>query len=439
MDPVRDMMLTGDTSSRLNDVISLEEGMDCRELNSRFFSLLNRESQLNIIVSKTSSLISCKLGGQEIVVDQRVYRQSHETWAISDRPYQKIDSLPWNCHVRGAELILSTSNGSSSIMYELNRQNQLNSIVKLKSIHLQSQVTYFNLKNAKQKVSIDGHTLLVQCNGNTNRIQVQPTKLLCPCNKKSTLLPQSLIGDIPCQLVQHHYNSTIEEPQSDVNGQKNQQHIAADDDIIVCDTIFSLESTCSLDVLKVKLKYANKTLIFETRSNQSGLLNGSSSANASTSVTSSFPNNNNNSARKSKMQKLDSSNTHRCSNPNLNVDIEPQTCNREMESTSQPEVVDNHSSRLDRLWFSSSSNDVKPLVNFTENCQSNITQPTTSSSKDTNGTQDNSGAVFRTSKSTLSRSHPTTILRIRVRVTNFGVCIMPIMMTNYTCSYQFVW
>lgn len=410
MDPVRDMMLTGDNSNHLNDIISLEEGMDCRELNSRFFSLLNHESKLNIIISKTSSLISCKLDGHEIVVDQLVYRQAHETWAISDRPFQKIDSLPWNCHVRGAELILFTSNNSSSIMYELTRQNQLNSIVKLKSIHLQSQVTYFNLKNAKEKVPIDGHTLLVQCNGSTNRIQAQPTKLLCPCNKKSIILPQSLIGDIPCQLFQH-YSTQIKDQNNDRNS------YSTEDDMIVCDTIFSLESTCPLDVLKVQLRYANKTLIFETRSNQSGLSNGSSSSIAPTNVSSSSSSNAN---KKSKTQNtIGPSKTHSSITSNL--------------STQGLE----HIGRGIGLIQPGASGNTEPRVVGSANCQSNTIYASTSSSKDT-ATQNDNNPV-KTSKSVPARSYPTTILRIRVRVTNFGVCIMPIMMTNYTCSYQFVW
>lgn len=409
-------MLTRDNSNYLNDVISLEEGMDCRELNSRFFSLLNHQSKLNIIISKTSSLISCKLDGHEIVVDQRVYRQAHETWAISDRPFQKLDSLAWNCHVRGAELILSTSNNSSSIMYELTRQNQLNTIVKLKSIHLQSQVTYFNLKNAKQRVPIDGHTLLVQCNGNTNRIQAQPTKLLCSCNKKSTILPQSLIGDIPCQLVQH-YSAQVRDSSI------HQDNYVDDDDMIVCDTIFSLESTCPLDVLKVQLSYANKTLIFETRSSQSGLLNGSSSTSASTSVSSSSSNNAN---KRSKLQNaLDSSKNHRSDISNLNKQG-LQAVNQEIEPI-QSGTIDG-----------SSSKGIKSVVDGPPNCRSQTTHASTSTLKDTAQAQKSDNSV-KTAKTAQARSHPTTILRIRVRVTNFGVCIMPIMMTNYTCSYQFVW
>lgn len=36
-------------------------------------------------------------------------------------------------------------------------------------------------------------------------------------------------------------------------------------------------------------------------------------------------------------------------------------------------------------------------------------------------------------------THPSTILRLRVRVTNFGVSILPYMMTNYSCTYKFSW
>lgn len=422
MDPVRDMMMTCDDSSsnsnQLNNVITLEEGIDCRELNSRFFSLFNHESKLNVIISKSSSIISCKLDGQEIVVDQRLYQQSHETCAVSDRPLQKIDSLQLLPHVRGAELFLSTPNGASSIMYELTRQNHLNSIVKLKSIHLQQQVTYFNLKNAKQKVSIDGHTLVVQCNGNMNRIQFQPTKLLCQCNKNSTILPQSLIGEIPFHLTQHQ--------DADVESNDGQNAAAcAQDDMIVCDAIFSLESTCPIDVLKIQLQYENRVLIFETRSSQSCLPNGSASMASTSGVSSSSSTSNKNSYIKGKSRcgSLDSTNVQ--VNDSIHIKPEPQAL-VETSNSSQSEVTDYSQ---DRSWL---LRDIKPPIATTapstSNCHSNITQPTTSSDTTNNNKPSTSSAL----------SHPATILRVRVRVTNFGVCIMPIMMTNYKCTYKFL-
>lgn len=333
------------------NIITVEEGMDCRQANSRFFSLSNHETHLNVVISKTAGIVSCKLGEHEILVDQSLYDQTHETWAIGDRPFQRINALPWNCHVRGAELLLTSSNGTSSIMYELTKFNELNSIVKLKSIHLQHQVAYFNLNNAKQKTPIDGHLLVVQCNGNMNRIQFQDTKLLCQCNKKSSVLPQSLIGDIPFELVQRDAGISP----SNNNETKNNNTTPSsgtEDDIIICDAIFSLESTCPLDVLQVKLSYNEKALLFESRSSSSGLT-------ATTSGSSS-------------------------NNQNANVSSTTQ-----QSSSGLPHVKREKGEHVSEA----------------------------------------SSAIPQTS----------TILRVRVRVTNFGICIMPLMMTNYTSMYRFNW
>lgn len=345
MDPLRNMMMS-EQQKQLPSTITIEEGMDCRDANSRFFNLVNQETHLNVIISKVARIISCKLNDHEIVVDPDLYHQSHETWAIGDRPFQRINSLSWNCHVRGAELLLTSANGTSSILYELSKFNELNSIVKLKSIHMQHQVTYFNLNDAKNKASIDGHTLVVQCNGNMNRIQFQDTKLLCQCNKKSSVLPQSLIGDIPFELVQRDVGI------SQNNGDKNitTSNLGNEDDIIICDAIYSLESTCPLDVLQLQLRYNQRALLFETRSSSSSLqTNTPSSSNQNTCVT----------------------------------------------STTQ----------------------------HTSNVLPNIKRE--------------KGEPVSESTSVLPQT--STILRVRVRVTNFGICIMPVMMTNYTCMYRFIW
>lgn len=329
------------------NTITVEEGMDCRDANSRFFSLTNLDTHLNIIISKVAGIVSCKLDEHEVVVDPSLYNQTHDTWAVGDRPLQRINSLSWNCHVRGAELLLTSANGTSSIMYELSKFNELNSIVKLKSIHLQHQVAYFNLNNAKHKTPIDGHTLVVQCNGNMNRIQFQDTKLLCQCNKKSSILPQSLIGDIPLELVQRDAGA------SQNNEVKNTTSTTTtEDDIIICDAIYSLESTCPMDVLQVQLRYNQRTLLFETRSSSSNL---PTATNSSTSQ-----------------------------NQNTNV-----------SSTTQ------HTSTVSAQIKREKGEPVS----------------------------ESNSAVSQTS----------TILRVRIRVTNFGICIMPTMMTNYACMYRFIW
>lgn len=315
--------------------------MDCREA-TRFFYVLNLETNLNVIISKNSSIINFKLDGQEIIVDKRMYDQKHEAWAIGDRPYQKMASLAWNCHVRGSELMLSASNGTSTLLYELTRSNELICVTKLKSIHLQHQATYINLNNAKCKAPIDGHFLVVRCNGNLNRIQAQPTKLLCHCNKSASILAQSLIGDIPLELRQHPTtNSFIPSDQ-----------FGSLDDLIICDAIFSLESTCSLDFLEAQLQYQNRIISYEVRSVQS-----------TSSVTSQTNN--------------VSSSTGSTSNSNINT------------------------------------------ANVADQSDNNCSSASTSTAS--------------------PASHPSTVLRIRIRITNFGVCIMPYTMTNYTSKYKFSW
>lgn len=327
MDPVRNMLagIEGQQGAgAAQSPVTVEEGMDCRDANMRFFSMINRISNLNITLSISSVMLSCKFDKHEIIVDQKRLNQTHETWALGDRPYQKFNALMWNCHVRGAELLLSTSNGASTILYELTRFNELTSNVKLKSIHLQQQPIYFNLNDAKTKAPIDGHTLLVQCNGNLNKIQVQNTKLLCQCNKKSSILPQSLIGDVPFELVRHESSMSLYS-NADNNVTNSSLPNSAginEDDLIVCDAIFSVESNCPLDLIRIELRYKFRAVVLEIRS----------------------------------------------------------------------------------------------FANQT-------------------GTSD---ASNQQQKTNVSSSTPKT-LRVRVRVTNFGVCIMPIMMTEYNCRYRFNW
>lgn len=390
VDYLRSIMLDTDQSS---NNVTVEEGIDCRETNSRFFSLLNHESRLNIIISKTSTtIISCKLNDHEIVVGQRQYNQAHETWALGDRPFQKIELLSWNCHVRGAELLLSVQNGTSSMMYELTRHNELNNIVKLKSINLQQQAVYFNLNNAKEKLPINGHTLVVRCNGNMNRIQVQQTRLLCQCNKRSSVLPQSLIGDVPFELVQHDASSSMGDNTN-----------ISDDDLIVCDAIFSLESTCAFDYIQVQLGYNNRALLFELKaspassSRQSGASNQISSVSSSTTMNPTQPS-------------------------QQPYDLQSQLFSQYVPSSS--------------IGSSNApSNSLLADINYSENkwfrdpadAPSTSCQPNDNSNPPSNITLPS------------SLSHPATNLRIRIRVTNFGVCIMPLMMTNYSCVYRFIW
>lgn len=386
--------------------ITVEEGIDCREADSRFFSLLNTKNRLNIIVSNSASLISCKLDEHEIVVHPRLYNQSHEAWAIGDRPYQKFSSLLWNCHVRGTELLLSTSNGSSSIMFELTLHNELNSIVKLKSIFLQNQVTYFNLNNAKERASIDGHSLVVQCNGKSNRIHFQATKLLCRCNRQSPVLPKSFIGDVPFELVRYNFDYNV----------NHQDDPGTEDDFIVCDSIFYLEATSPLDFLKVQLQYQNRIVLFEVR--MSPIPTGPNLAamdqSASVSSSTTMPVSNKLSA---KAQFSDLRNNHAPADfikPVSMIDLigRDEKLEGQQETGSAP-----NSSILDSPSTSSSE-------------AMNIRTPDTNNNNNqlnTNSTSSTKGTV------------PSTILRARVRITNFGICVMPLMMTNYSCTYRFSW
>lgn len=407
MDPLRKIIMNRDHPDESND-ITVEEGIDCRQADSRFFSLMNTKNHLNIIVSHCASLLSCKLDEHEIIVDPKYYNQSHETWAIGDRPFQKYSSQSWNCHVRGAELLLSTMNGSSSIMFELTPHNELNSIIKLKSIFLQNQVTYFNLNNAKERTAIDGHSLVVQCNGNLNRIQSQATKLLCRCNRRSPVLPKSFIGDIPFELVRHYPDpSAFIQP----------DELGTEDDFIVCDSIFYLEATSPLDFLKVQLQYRNRIMLFEVR--MSPLPGGSASlqtldqsAGVSSSTTAPVSNKLN-----TKAQFSDLRNNH-----------SPADFIRPTSALN----LDADDSRIDDDQHEASSAPNSSCLESPSTSSNELTNPRAPDTNNNNSSTPNPGNA---QKPTV----PSTILRARVRITNFGVCVMPLMMTNYSCTYRFSW
>ena len=389
IDPIASLFMRQYDQATQNDIstiITVEEAIDCRNSNSRFFSLMNHETQLNIIINDNSTITSCKLDGHEIVVDKNLYNETHETWAIGERPYQKLSSLQWNSHVRGSELILSSSTNNTnlphtSLYYELNSANELNCAAKLKTIHLQHQVFYFNLRKATScRQLIDGHTIVVRCNGNMNRIQVQPTKLLCHCNKAATILAQSLVGDIPFELMPHPEN-----PNSD--------------DAIICDAIYSLESTCNLDYLQVKLQYQNRELEFEVRSVKS--------------ITPVVNNNNQNSNGVS-------SSSHQLFK-SFPTDLKQLSASLLGESSTNP-------SRSEDLCASSSSSQAAPKL------KQETLDP---SSSDLSKNLFNRSSLTTSQPDQAPNSHPVTMLRIRVRITNFGVSIMPFMMINYTCTYRF--
>lgn len=236
--------------------LSVEEATDCRDSNMRYFAFTNRKTNIVVTISKSTTFSSCQLNGQEIVLDQRHIKQKHETWAISERPLYKMNTQTWspNCHVRGLELYLSGSSGSS-IVCELDKHNEFRMLVKLKSPHYQQPVIYFNLKNARQKLPIDGHTLSIQCSGSMNKLQVQNTQLLCQCNSKSSIIPKSLIGDVPFELVQNNLQQTA----------TNSNEPLEEDDIIITDAIFSLESTNNNDYVSAQLQYANRGVQVEVR------------------------------------------------------------------------------------------------------------------------------------------------------------------------------
>lgn len=381
--------------------ISVEEAIDCRDSNSRFFNLINRDSQLSIIINDNSTLTSCQLAGQQIVLDRAAYNETHETWALGDRPYQKLSSQPWSSHVRGSELILTSltnsNNPHTSLYFELTLANELNCIAKLKSIHLQHQVFYFNLNlgfRLGTRPMVDGHTIVVRCNGSLNRIQAQPTKLLCHCNKSAPLLPKSFIGDIPYELVSR--SRIKRESSTTTASQQHDQHDQNEDNFILCDAIFSLESTCNLDYLQAQLQFQNRAVVFEVRSVRS-------------SINPSNTTNSNHQANCTNSNSNVSSSTHQQLHQHLPNDLK-------LANVFAPPLLAGLADDSGVATSSSSSVPTRPKLEPVE-------QSTSSTTNNNN----------------VMQSHPSTILRIRVRVTNFGVCLMPLMMTNYTSTWRFSW
>lgn len=376
-----------------DDGISVEEGLDTRRNYLRYFSLQNPGNRFNIIISKSASILGCLLDGREIVVDTRLYHEQHETGAISDRLMQKVSSLQWNCHVRGKELILSAPNGSSNISYSLSPQSQLTSKVKLKSIHLQHQVMYFNLKTATERSDIDGHFLQVYTNSHLNSIQNQHTRLLCQCNTRSTILPESLISQP--YLLQR--NSTVNLHQE---GQVKIEDCIREDDVIVCDAIFSLQTTQPSEVLGVKLSFAQRELNITVQSAQQA---STSSENSSRVNNTGNGHNNTSNLRHSIVTATSSSgtgSTASATTPGGDCDVE-NTINLQQQQQA----------------LGGSNQDT------TSNSEASASQQAQQSSSN------NSGAKAST----------TTVLRVRVRITNYGICILPHMMTNYLCKYKFAW
>jgi hypothetical protein len=219
-----------------------------------------------------------------------------------------------------------------------------------------------------------------------DRIQIQQTKLLCHCNKVAKILPQSFVSGVPFELIQHP-----EDPNSD--------------DTILCDAIFSIESTCNLDFLQTKLQFQNRVLEFEVRSAKS--INPSNNF----SVNNNSSNNNNVSSSTHKLIKSfpkDLKQFHTIDAASF--DGEFSQCSTKNDDT-----------------IATSSSAVATLAIKQESLDSTSSEALKNPS---NKSLINNSPLYST-------SHPSTMLRIRVRVTNFGVCIIPFMMINYTCSYRF--
>lgn len=468
IDPLVSLLMPPEEQATQNDIshyIQVEEAIDCRNSNRRFFSLLNRVSSLNIIISEQSTIVSCKLDRHEIVVDKTLYNETHETWAIGDRPYQKLSNLLWNSHVRGSELVLSSSssmtggnfasnliaannsNPHTTLYFELTRSNELNCMGKLKSIHMQHQVFYFNLNRAAgSRAPVDGHRLAVRCNGNLNQIQLQPTKLLCQCNKSSPSagrLAQSLVSDIPCELAQQRDATMLDNNDNP-------------DDIILCDAIYSLESTSPLDYIQAQLQFADRTLVFEVRSVRSAgsapAPNGSSGTTGAATTTNtnsnsndySKSNNNNNNGGNSNVSSSTSRGRSK-QQSSTNIDLMQQQIvapNRQAphQSSAQSSSLLSVNQQVDDSIATSSSSSSNfgpsnPIIK-SEPLETASGAPTSSSEVRYQFANNNAKVAQQTPTST---QHPSTILRIRVRVTNFGVCLLPHMMTNYSCTYKFAW
>lgn len=320
--------------------VIVEEGLDCRRDNMRFFTLINRESKLNIMISHDSNILNCRLDNHDIVIDKSVLDSSDRGALILDESNTaKSDKTAWNCHVRGPELTFTSSNSSSIKIFELKPANELICYIKLRSTKLQSKFTYFNLKSAKNLESIDGHTILVQSNGNMGRIQAEKAREII--DDRSSILPNSLIGEIP-----FHLTSNTTEPPRD--GENNDSS-----NLIICDAIYSLEPINSLDYLRVQIQYQEKCLEIEIRS----------------------------------------------SNPNPGAAIKPAAnCD------------------INQSEASSSSSDSQ---------KRKVIEPSSISNTKIN--------------STSTGLSDKMCLKLRVRVTNFGIAIMPLLMKSYRCKYRFLW
>lgn len=422
--------------------IRVEESIDCRSpSNSRLFLMKNLDTVLDITINQNSTITSCRLDGHEIIVNPRLLQQRHDTWAQnipsliansdtnertnSTTTYRhhaishRVQTFPWNSHVRGSELILSTSNNSSSILYELTSYNELINTVKLKTIHAQHQPIYFNLNDAKEKESIEGHTMSIQCNGNINRIQVQQTNLVCNCNTFSSMSPRSFIREVPVEIVAHNGLNPITLQPIDNISKIN------DDDLIICDAIFSLESTCSLDVLIVQLQYQRRKLVIELRCNQVVSSQSQSTPSSSSSLPTSHSSDRVSSSTTTlTSQKSRGSTSESKSVSQINIDSRHMPVASEVTSPGD-------SMQRESTQEGSSSKGVKS--DSLSDVQAN--EPSDSS-------HDNKRTKLSRAQNNTDPpaylSHNAT-LRLRVRVTNFGVCIVPFQMSQYTCSYKFSW
>lgn len=393
--------------------ITVEEGIDCREADSRFFNLCDRETGLNIIISKNSSILSCKIQDHELVVGQRSTssgQAQENTWALGDRPFLRMAALAWNCHVRGAELLLSASNGCSSMVYELNSYNELNVVAKLKSPHLQHQVTYFNLNNAKEKAPIDGHSLIVQCNGNLNRIQVQETKLLNCADSSLLIPPRALVANLPFDLLSRDLATS----NSSWAHLERLNTSAGSSEDAICDAIYSIESSSQLDFLNVKLQYNRRSLTFIVRSTSQQAATGNLANHLpppQTSVSSST-----------------GASQITSSSKRLSRRTPDQPCLL-TEQAGSPTHSD-ASQRLNHCPVQPSPDELS-IASSSSTCSNSHSRVNSDPVQ-----QLDSSSITQTSSSIVQ---PTTTLRVRVRVTNFGVCIMPLMMLNYACTYRFAW
>lgn len=249
---ISDFFGTSNQDNQNDSNIIIEEGLDCRRNNMRFFNLINRQTKLSIMISHDSTILNCRLGDHDIVIHKAPLEISdREAASLGDRSLAKNDKLAWNCHVRGNELTITNSNNSSIKIFELMPSNELICYTKLRTLKTHRDLIYFNLNDAKDLTPIDDHTILVQCNGNLGRIKVEEASR--PSIEKSSILPKSFIGEIPFHLTQHKIDhSEIENIVSE--------------NLIVCDAIFSLDSASSLDYLQVQVRYMDRLFELEIRS-----------------------------------------------------------------------------------------------------------------------------------------------------------------------------